>query len=66
MKTYSTKLTDAQNVAFNRFENVTGFDPIHVEDFEEGRITAKQLWSYNLGFIEDLHATVTHIRFPVD
>nr|WP_228857662.1 hypothetical protein [Pseudomonas syringae] len=63
-KVYSDKLTPEQNAALARFEQVCGMDPIELEAFEAGEITAYQLWRANIGWLESVWGEVQNIEFP--
>ncbi|WP_122423071.1 hypothetical protein [Pseudomonas viridiflava] len=64
-KLYSTKLTPEQNAALARYEQVCGMEPIELEAFETGEISAYQLWQVNLGWLESVLWDVQNIDFPV-
>lgn len=63
-KVYSDKLTSTQNAALERFEAVTGVEPVGLNDYEQGELTVSQLWANNVEWVEGVAATVTNINFP--
>lgn len=65
LKIYSAKLTPEQNDALHRYESVCGMEPLGLEEFEAGEITAYQMWRMNCRWLEDVWATVQNINFPV-
>ena len=65
MKLYSNRLTNGQNAALAKFEQVTGIEPFGIEDFEAGRMTAYELWQTNVNWLQGVWATVQNIDFPV-
>lgn len=62
--TYSAKLTDGQNKAFDRFESLTGHPPFGIEEFERGELSAKQLWDKNVNWLASVANEASHIQFP--
>ena len=65
-KAYSSKLTAAQNDACHKAEAVSGLPPVGLEDFEAGRLTAKEFWRLNLITAHDIYVTIQNINFPIE
>lgn len=63
LKKFSDKLTDRQNAALSRFEQLTGMAVFGVEEFERGEIDATTLWNQNKGWLEGVWADVQNIQF---
>ena len=63
-KIYSKKLTVAQNAAFEKFENLTSFEPFSVEEFERGHIAADDLWQCNVQWLVGVAGDAQRIQFP--
>lgn len=64
-KIYSAKLTPQQNAGLARYESLSGFEPIGIEEFEAGEITAYQLWRKNVIWLENVLDEVINTPFPV-
>lgn len=63
-KIYSAKLTPEQNAALARYEGLCGFEPIGIEEFEAGELSAYQMWQKNVKWLEDVLADVVNTPFP--
>ena len=61
---YSVKLTAEQNAALARYEAICGMEPIELEEFEAGELSAYQLWQNNLAWLESMLQDVQNIHFP--
>lgn len=60
---YSKKLTAQQNAVLAKFENLTGQQPIGLEEFEAGELTAAELWEQQVGWVEGVCADVVNMQF---
>lgn len=64
-KIYSAKLTQGQNAALARYEAICGLEPVDLEAFDTGQITAYELWQNNLFLLESVLGDVQKTHFPV-
>jgi hypothetical protein len=64
MTIYSKKLTSEWNLAFEQYERFSGFKPMHQESIDAGEMTAREAWTSNICWLEDMVADVTNITTP--
>ena len=62
MTIYAKRLNGPQRRMLNRYESVCGFEPLHQEDLDAGRMTFRDLWHENVRWLEDVVATVSNIH----
>jgi hypothetical protein len=63
---YSSKLTPEQNEALHHYEALCGMEPLGIDAFESGEISAAELWNQNLRWIHDVFSDIQNINFPSD
>lgn len=61
---YSSKLTPEQNEALHSYQALCGMEPLGIDDFEAGEISADELWNQNLRWIHDVFSDISSISFP--
>ncbi len=64
MTIYSKKLTSEWKLAFEQYECFSGFEPMHQESIDAGDMTAREAWTSNIRWLEDMVADVTNISTP--
>ena len=62
MSIYAKNLTAQQLEAMERYEQITGFEPIGQDDFNSGDLSFDDMWRMNIVFIENLYADVTNLN----
>lgn len=54
-----------QKEALERYELLSGFEPMHQDEFKDGKISFEELWRSNQHWFESLQNEVEHISAPV-
>lgn len=57
--------TDPQRTALARYENMSGFEPMHQDEFAAGKMSFEELWHSNQCWFSDLQNEVSNITAPV-
>jgi hypothetical protein len=61
---FAKKLSPAWRKAFAEFEQHTGFEMMHQDDIDEGRMTPLEAWGCNQEWLADLCNEASRIRIP--
>jgi len=57
--------TDQQKKALAMYESLSGFEPMHQEEFLAGKMSFDELWHSNQHWFEGLQNEVSHISAPI-
>ena len=58
---YAKKINSAQRTALQKYEQITGFEPIHQDELDDGTMTFCEVWRANQRWFESLAAEVQNI-----
>lgn len=61
MAIYAKKLNPAQRRAMLRYEQISGFEPMHQDEIDSGEMTFQDAWTRNVHWIESLSDEVCNI-----
>ena len=61
MAIFAKKLTKNQKRMLTSYENISGFEPMHQDEFNNGEMTFEELWKSNIHWFENVHAEVMNI-----
>jgi hypothetical protein len=61
-----TNLPTKWEKAFEKYEALTGFEPMHLEDIRSGNMTIRDAWESNINWFRDLCGDVQNISTPTD
>ena len=61
MAIYAKNVTDAQREAMASFESISGFEIMHQDDFDSGKISFDEMWQLNQSWFEGVSAEVINI-----
>ena len=64
MPVSAKKLSPEWRKAFSEFEKHTGFEMMHQDDVDSGKMTPKEAWENNLEWLRDLVNETERIRIP--
>ena len=64
MPVYAKKLSPEWRKAFAEFERHTGFEMIHQDDIDAGKMSPKEAWDNNQEWLADLCNEASRIRIP--
>lgn len=64
MSIYAKRLNPAQRRLLERYEGLTGFEPMHQEDLDAGKVTFPELWRANMHWFENVAADVANLQEP--
>lgn len=62
MSVYAKRLNGAQRRLLNQYEGLTGFEPMHQEDLDAGRMTFAEMWRANVNWFDGVHADVMNLH----
>lgn len=62
MAVYSKKMNKHQRSAIQEFENISGFEFMYQEDFDDGKITFKNAWNKNIKWLNNMISDVENIN----
>jgi hypothetical protein len=57
--------TDEQKLALVKYENLSGFEPMHQDEFAAGEMSFEELWRSNQHWFHSLQNEVSNINAPV-
>lgn len=57
--------TAEQHAALAKYESLSGFEPMHQDEFATGSMSFEELWDANQRWFSDVQNEVEHIRAPV-
>ncbi len=66
MAIYAKTLSPEWRKAFEEYEDLTGFEPMHQEAIDAGETTPQEAWHENIKWLEDLVADAINIETPTD
>ena len=66
MAIYTKKAPKAWIKAFQKFESISGFEVMRQEEIDSGEATCREVWEYNIRWLEDVVADTSNIRTPCD
>lgn len=55
-------VTPAQRHAFARMFALTGLEPMHIDEINDGTMSFEDAWNSNIRFLEDMIADVQRLR----
>ena len=58
---YAKKINSAQRKALKNFESISGFEPMHQDELDDGSMTFYEMWWSNQKWFEDVAAEVQNI-----
>jgi len=61
MAVYAKKINSKQRQCMQKYENICGFEFMHQEDIDTGKITFTEAWHDNIRWLEGVLADVTNI-----
>jgi hypothetical protein len=64
MAIYGKKFNAQQRECLNRYEGITGIEPLLQDDFDAGEISFEELWRVNVMHLEDILASIANINIP--
>jgi hypothetical protein len=64
MAVFAKKLNKQWREAFEKYERISGFEPLFQEEIDSGECDVEEAWSRNIKFLEDVLADVSHARPP--
>lgn len=64
MAIYSSKLSEEWVKAFEKYEQICGFEPMYQEEIDNGEMTPREAWNANIEWLEDVFATCINIHTP--
>jgi len=66
MTVYAKKISNDWKKAFKQYESICGFEIIHQDDIDTGEMSSREVWNYNIRWLEDVLADVVNIQTPFD
>ena len=66
MTVYAKNISNEWREAFQRYENICGFEIMHQEDIDTGEMSPREAWDSNLRWLEDVLADVINTNTPFD
>jgi hypothetical protein len=65
---YSKKLKRSKEwrKAFEDYESISGFEPMHQDEIDDGSLTMRQAWNLNVVWLGNVFADVQNTRTPID
>ena len=66
MAVYAKKLTKAWRSCFKQYENLCGFEPMHQDEIDSGKMTSREVWDINVDWIRDIANDVERINTPLE
>lgn len=64
MAIYSKTLSPEWREAFDHYERVSGFEPMHQDEIDSGDMTVEEAWQANIQWFESVHSEVMNISTP--
>jgi len=61
---YARKLSPEWKEAFDTYESLCGFEMMHQEDIDSGKMTAREAWNSNIKWIADVANDCANISTP--
>ena len=66
MTIYAKTLSGEWQKAFEKYEALSGFEPMFQEDIDSDEMTPGEAWRKNISWLEDVLAEVTNISTPFE
>lgn len=66
MAIYAKGLTPRQLEMMKQYEALSGFEPMHQNDFNAGKMTFKEMFEGNVSWFEDVNTEVSRISKSSD
>lgn len=57
---YAKRLNPRQRRLLQRYEDMTGIEPMHQDDLDNGKMTFRDVWRVNVDYLYALHCDVTN------
>jgi hypothetical protein len=66
MPIYAKNLSPEWRKAFERYESLCGFEPMHQDEIDSGEMTARDAWNENVRWLECVCGDVQNTQIPDD